>query len=249
MVEIDVGQVSKAKLKDLMLSLFGGEVDFFVIRDVQNAWDRKEWFEFLKSECQFVHDARHFDFSENLAISDWWEISYQPDKATSYAYSNTFQPFHTDNAWFSDPAPMNFFYMEKQADQGGEQYLYPLKELKKDLQNEAPGLFQKLTTKTVTIQKGNTDLKHETSIIDLDSDEIYWNYYRTHKEDAEVNSMCEEFFEFLGSKQESPSVVRLRCNSGDCFAFNDLKLLHARNGFKANEAFDRVLYQSMWRAQ
>src|SRR5205814_6664531 len=47
-----------------------------------------------------------------MTPADWWEISYQPEKATAYAYSKTRQPLHTDNAWFGDPAQINFFIMQ-----------------------------------------------------------------------------------------------------------------------------------------
>lgn len=247
MKEVNVGSVTKESIKDMLTNLFDRNAETIIFRDPENRMSKEGWFQFLKTDCAFQHDARHFNFSNELSFADWWEISYQPDKATSYAYSNTFQPFHTDNAWFADPAAVNFFFMERQASAGGEQYLYPLDAIKRDLQEETPELYEKLTTIPVVIQKGNTDLRNETCIIDLEKDEIYWNYYRTQKNDPAVGSMCEEFFQWLDTKLDSPSVLTVRCNSGDGFAFNDLKVLHARNSFNATEPRERVLFQSMWK--
>jgi alpha-ketoglutarate-dependent taurine dioxygenase len=183
-----------------------------------------------------------------MAPADWWEISYQPDKAQAYAYSKTRQPLHTDNAWFADPAEINFFIMRKQAVAGGEQTIYPLSRLIEDLSREDPGLFRDLTSVPVTIRKGDNDYYNRTPIIALaNTPRVYWNYYRTEKPTPEINAMCEAFFGYLEGKEATPSVEKIRCATGDCLSFNDLKMLHGRTAFVANEPRDRVLLHSMWK--
>lgn len=183
-----------------------------------------------------------------MAPADWWEISYQPDKATAYAYSNTRQPLHTDNAWFADPAEINFFIMQKQAVTGGEQTIYPLSRLIEDLSREEPALLSDLTSVVVTIKKGDNDYFNRTPIIARGAeDRIYWNFYRTEKPTVEIGAMCDAFFKYLERKEGTASVEKIRCESGDCLSFNDLKMLHGRTAFAAAAPRDRVFLHSMWK--
>lgn len=246
-MELTVSQLD-GSIKDAILGL-GENEDAIVLR----AGDRYrptrvEWAAFLRDECQLSLDMRHYSIEEKIVPDYWWEISNQPDKANSYAYSTTPQPFHSDNAWFADPAEINFFVMEKQAISGGEQLVYPVSRIIDDLHSVDVALFKDLTTTAVTIRKGGDDYQNVTPIITLDDGgRVYWNYYRTVKTDPFVNDLCERFFAFLKRQEESSSTYAVRCESGDSLAFNDQRLLHARNAFVAHQPRDRVLYQSMWR--
>lgn len=183
-----------------------------------------------------------------MAPADWWEISYQPDKALAYAYSNTRQPLHTDNAWFVDPAEINFFIMQKQAVTGGEQTIYPLSRLIDDLRADSPELLSDLASVVVTIKKGDNDYFNRTPIISMaDEKRIYWNFYRTEKPTAEIAAMCDAFFKYLERREGTSSVEKIRCESGDCLSFNDLKMLHGRTAFAATAPGDRVFLHSMWK--
>jgi alpha-ketoglutarate-dependent taurine dioxygenase len=222
--------------------------DVLLIPRGRNRFDLDEWRHFLAGDCGMTLDKRQFNFDQELEWVDWWEISYQPDKATSYAYSNTRQPLHSDNAWFSDPAEVNFFVMEKQAEEGGEGTFYRLSRLLEDLAKDEPGLLHDLTTMKVVVKKGDEDYLNHTEIIKLDPEpRIYWNYYRTQKQDPAVDRMCEEFFRYLEKKEATPSVDRIRAATGDCFCWHDQRLLHGRLAFKAMKPKDRIVFQSMWR--
>src|SRR6266850_358364 len=207
-----------------------------------------QWSEFLSRDCGFLHDRRHYNFSANLELADWWEISYQPEKAISYAYSKTRQPLHNDNAWFSDPAEMNIFVMKKQAPSGGDNNFYPLSRLLHDLEAEDGSLLHDLCHVPVTIKKGDGEHFNRTTIIVPGAEpRIFWNFHPTEKPTAEVQKLCDAFSAFLEKKEGTKSVERLRCASGDSFCFHDQKMLHGRTAFSASEPFERVLYQSMWR--
>lgn len=236
------------KIRETIVGLRNSE-EPFLIKKGALAHDRNWWINFFKNECRLKHDKRHYSAQEKLEIADWWEVSFQPDKATSYAYSKTRQPLHTDNAWFSDPAEINLFIMEKQSIQGGEQSIYPLTRLMNDLQSDEPGLFHDLTNVVVTIKKGDGDYFNKTSIINLGNNDpkIFWNYYRVERSSKEIEEMCEKFFKYLEKRESTSSVYYLATSTGDCFGFNDLKLLHGRTAFEAKEAFDRILIQSMWK--
>lgn len=226
-----------------------GSDDALVIRaGARRILTRAQWTALLQDECGMTLDARQYNYEEALVLEPWWEISNQPDKENSYAYSTTPQPFHNDNAWFSDPAEINFFLMEKQAVSGGEQLIYPVSRLIEDLSRLDAELLRDLTSTKVIIRKGGSDHQNVTPIITMhDGGRVYWNYYRTVKTETFVRELCERFFTFLEKQETSSSIYSVRCESGDALAFHDQRLLHARNAFVAHRPRDRVLYQSMWR--
>jgi len=244
--ELSLATASVQNLTDAVLGLKGSEIPI-LIRDTEKRHDLVFWQHFLKNECRLRHDQRHYQVDESLAYAAWWEISYQPEKASSYTYSKTAQPFHNDNAWFSDPAEINFFAMEKQAISGGEQIIYPISRLIADLDAYDKTLLHDLCNIQVTIKKGGDDFKNVTTIIAGDTDkQVFWNFYRTEKSTAAIDGLCKAFFKFLASKEDSSSTFKIHCNSGDCVAFNDQKVLHARTAFEASTPRERILYQSMW---
>ena len=205
-----------------------------------------DWYNLFSSI--YTKETRHFQFDLSLKHADWWEISNQPSKESSYAYSTTQQPFHNDNAWFSDPAEINLFYMKKQVPVGGEQLFYPVSRLLNDLQHDDPSLLQDLLNTPVTIKKGDECYENKTPILTLqDGGHSYWNYYRTVKDNAFIHSLCDRFFDYLSHKWLSSSVIVMKMMSGDTAVFDDRRTLHARNSFLATEPYQRVLFQSMWR--
>lgn len=248
LTEIHLDDAGLDEVSRAVLALENSD-DALVIRKGKNVQlSRSDWIHVLQDQCRMTLDMRHYSIEEEISLDHWWEISNQPDKERSYAYSTTPQPFHNDNAWFSDPAEINLFVMEKQAVTGGEQLIYPLARLIDDLQTSDPGLLSDLTSTSVTIRKGDGGAQNVTPIITLgDGGRVYWNYYRTVKDDESVRQMCERFFAFLKKQESSTSVYAVRCESGDSLAFHDQRLLHARTAFDARQPRDRVLYQSMWR--
>ena len=238
---------NKQVIKDAIIDLESSE-EVLMIRSGLNILDLPGWHDFLNSHPRLCEDRRHFNFENSLSLADWWEISYQPALASSYAYSKTRQPMHCDNAWFDDGAEINFFAMKRQADSGGEQFIYPLSRLLEDLSKLEPSLLNDLLTVPVKIKKGDGEYQHLTTILkDGNLIKCYWQFYRTEKKDPLVAKMCEYFFYFLQAQEATSSVYRVSCNTGDCMAFNDSLVLHGREAFEANEPFDRVLFQSMWK--
>ncbi|WP_165831898.1 MULTISPECIES: TauD/TfdA family dioxygenase [Gammaproteobacteria] len=208
-----------------------------------------QWYQFLTSLPFLKSDRRHFDVDSNLNERDWWRIEYDPNHDHTYAHSKTTQPFHTDNAWFANPPELNFFYLEKQAESGGHQLVYPIDRLLADLQKIEPELLNSLLNVEVTIQKGSELGGHRTPILKRMNEKttkVYWNYYRIIRETQEIEDMCDAFFKFLDVQMHSKSVERLTSKTGDAFCFNDGLLLHARESFTAYQFGDRALLQSMW---
>ena len=220
-----------------------------VIKGGLDLYNLDEWEKFLKNECGFKIDNRHPNYlSHKIEQYSWWEISYQPDKATSFAYSNTPQPLHNDNAWFKDGADFNFNIMKKQAISGGESTYYSVEKIISDLKKIKPSLLEKLATIPVTISKGNNDFSNHTTIISKKGENyrIFWNYFRINKDDLNIKKMVDDFFNFLKTQEESGFVNYSKFEAGDCFVWNDSLLLHGRKSFEAHKSFDRVINQSMW---
>ncbi|MFG1493931.1 TauD/TfdA family dioxygenase [Halobacteriovorax sp. ZH4_bin.1] len=248
MIELNAIEYNLNDLKMKIITL-GKEDhhDCLIIRNALNKYNIDEWSQFLTNICKLSRDTRHYQIDSTLVSADWWEISYDPLNSHTYAHSNTSQPFHTDNAWFQNPSPINFFIMKKQAITGGEQFIIPLDDLIDNLKLNNPELLNKLTSINVDIQKGTTDYKYRGPIINLEKKLIHWNYYRTNKENKTINNMCDEFFNYLKSSHVLDIIQTIKLNTGDALCLADVKLLHARNSYEANNKGDRVLLQSMWK--
>lgn len=254
-IEVNPQGLDKESIRSLILAT-ESRSQVLWIKGGLNYLSQEDWYSFLANDCNLQPDRRHFETHQNgnsddvrIKESDWWEISYQPEKANSYAYSSTSQPLHNDNAWFKDAAEINFNIMVKQALEGGASTIYPCWRLVQDLQNEDPELLHMLKTIKVTIRKGNDpSVGRETTILTLDgSCSSHWNYYRTVRDDNLVDEMCERFFEFLQDKERSNKLTRINLRTGDCLVWNDQLVLHGRDKFKATKKYDRILRQSMWK--
>lgn len=230
------------------IKALGKDGGVLLIRKGMELFDKEGWAKFLTDNCSLTLDTRQYNLAEQIEHSRWWEISYQPDKSTVYAHSNTRHPLHNDNSWFSDPAEINFFVIEKQALSGGAQSIYALDRLMSDLADDEPALLADLTSVEVTIQKGAGEYFNKTPIIKLRPEpNIFWNYYRTDKSDPAIKAMCDAFFAYLEKREKTSSVEFIQCDSGDCLCFHDQKVLHGRTAFTATKPFERILFQSMWK--
>lgn len=222
-----------------------------LIRNGLEILDENGWASLLEKDCGFSNDTRQFTTRSNYFTTRWWQIYYRPERSNAYAHSTTYQPLHCDNAWFQDPADINFFIMKKQAKEGGRQILYTLDKILNDLESENPSLLKDLSSTPVSIKKGDTEYVNNNTIIDLKGNfpRIYWNFYRTNKENKNVENMCNAFFEFLDNKikSNSTSIEYLDSKTGDCFCIYDTRTLHGREAFVANSSEDRLLLQSMWK--
>ena len=215
------------------------------IKEYEDLSTLEKYSKFIERELSFTNDKRQYMHDSTMDLITWATIAYDAEKAESYMYSKTKQPFHTDNSWFSDPAEMNFFYMEKQVEIGGEAIFYPLNRLIDDLSSDEPQLLEDLQNIEVTISKGEDEYFNKTTIIK--NDNIYWNFYRTIKTDRKVEKMCDHFFKFLEKKETSKSIIVHKMDTDDGFCINDLRVLHGRLSYEANEKNERILRQSMWK--
>ena len=237
----------KSNLDDVVFSLnqCSSGSNALVIKNILNSYSLKDFEEFLKFKMGYLNDDRQFNLKNFLNHSIWFSIYYNKEKNNVYTHSNTSQPLHNDNAWFSDPAEMVFLAFQKQASKGGENTIYPLERLLTDLERDEKQLLSDLQSIEVIIKKDVTGKYfNKTNVIKNDS--IFWNYYRTEKPNKTIERMCDKFFEFLEQKERTNSVEILKCDSNDILCFNDTKMLHGRTGFLAKKKEDRIIHQSMW---
>ena len=249
--EITMSQKSGC-LRDILaqqLLMYSRSEELVVIRSAMEHTDRDAVLRMMMS-LGFKHDTRQFHADSHALVDmDWWEIAYQPlPPSRAYTHSNTRQPLHCDNTWFSDAPELNLFVMEKQAPAGGEQVLYPISLLLADLKRDQPALLKLLVETAVVIRKGDEPgVWNETPILTLGPQpKVFWNYYRIQKDTSKIADMCECFFQFLEERMLSGDLPQLRAEDGDLFFFNDQLSLHGRMAFEATELAERVLLQSSW---
>ncbi|MFG1482365.1 TauD/TfdA family dioxygenase [Halobacteriovorax sp. HFRX-2_2] len=250
MHEIDATSLEQNTLINTLKSVVEkGTTPYVIIRNATKLYNEDEWLDFLTNNCNLKRDCRQFDADSNFLLTDWWTISYNPEKDYSYAHSKTPQPFHNDNAWFQDPAEINFFIMKKQSQIGGEQKIILVNDFVNFLKENNPILLNSLLTTQVKIKKGTTDNEYNGTILNNSNGEfeMHWNYYRTDKSNSKIEQMCDDLFNLLKQLETTKIVQTVRLNTGDGLCIADMKLLHGRNSYHAERKDDRILLQSMWR--
>ena len=216
-----------------------------VIKNALKIFSKEQWEKYFASKINLSNDTRQFNLKNLMEESTWWSIIYDEERDFAYTHSKTRQPLHNDNAWFSDPAEMVFLALEKQAVSGGETTIYLVDRLLNDLESDEKQLLDDLQNIEVKIIKDSSG-EHFNKTTILKEDMIFWNYYRTIKNDITIKSMCDSFFNFLELREATSSVDVYRCESNDMLCFNDTRLLHGRLAFNAKNKGDRIMHQSMW---
>jgi len=220
---------------------------FIIFNNAYKYYNEKWWVQNLKATNLINVDVRHFDPSTSkLQDSFFWSIKYKKDIENVYAFSKNRQPLHTDNGWFNNPPKISFFIMKKQAETGGESTILPLDILLKKLRQKNLSLLEKLISYEITLSKNSKVDLNKTSIINKEGNEIYWNYYRIDKKDANIKNLCEDFFEFLENMEIENEIDVIKFNENDCYMFNDTKFLHGRKSFGSSTIINRELLHSQW---
>jgi hypothetical protein len=240
------------EIPDLLRLCYSTGSPIIVRNAIKPGFDESNWLDKLTCIPFLRNDNRQFDATtKEFFTATWWQITNVSSKSKAYAHSTGPQPLHSDNAWFSDPAEINIFIMKQQAAKGGEQIIYPLKKLLRDLESEDPQLYCLLTTIPVVIKKGNTSHSNYTTIIKFDGNvpKIFWNYYRVQRTTGQIESMIDRFYDFLAKKVStcSDSLEYVHLESGDALIMNDITNLHGRTSFAASRDNERLLLQSMWK--
>ena len=236
-------------VKKFLLESINGSDCFFHLTEAIRFMPLEDWEKFLLDDVGLRIDLRQIDSAEIMHSVIWAKIEFDPEKSYSYQHSNTQQPLHSDNSFLPIQPKLNFFCMQKQSSQGGENFFYCASCLIEDLKCEQPNLLSLLTSTIFEFKKGGNP-SNFSEIISFDQSGkaiLNWNYYRIISNDSNRSKIVEPFHQFLQTK--IPCLPKILSRTGDIFFFNDTRLLHGRNSFLASHKGDRILLQSMWGAQ
>jgi alpha-ketoglutarate-dependent taurine dioxygenase len=175
----------------------------------------------------------------------WNDIRFDPALATTYRHSNTAQPLHTDGAYNANPPDIGFFFCQAQAKSGGRTLFLDGNYLCDTIERESPGLYADLRSVPVRYSKGEAP-GQTVPIIGWDSigPVINWNYYRfSPGQEPEVLRLRQAFFDYLDKRfVQTGDFAPLHLAAGDCMVFHDLRVVHGREAYEAEQAGDRCLW-------
>jgi hypothetical protein len=183
---------------------------------------------------------------------EWMDVRFEPDRLDAYRHAKVGQPLHTDGAYVArqDAREMVLFYMERQADEGGESLMIDAEGLARHAQAVAPELYVRLTTLPVKFGK-NSGAPRVTPILRTEAGrrKVNWNYFRVLPDQgAEAAALREDFRAFLETMIEQGQVPEFRLESGEALFFRDDEVLHGRRAFEAKESGDRLLWKTYFTA-
>ncbi len=208
-----------------------------LLKEVPQQTDYLGFYETLTDQLGVIVDADENEQSGQRSHNRWSDIRYDKSKATTFRYSNTRQPLHTDTAYTSYDNDVNFFFCLESAPVGGATYFLDGVQLVSILEIHAPQLLKNLKMNKVLFDKGAGEYRQE-KIISSDSEGLLlnWNYFRVSKENsADVRTMCEEFHHFLELRVvEGGLLEAVKLDIGECVFFQDRRVLHGRYSFLGN---------------
>lgn len=212
------------------------ESQITVLREAPLDLDADSFYRNLANQVGLLVDKEEDPYTGQL-VSGWNVIEYRPElNNTSFKYSNTRQPLHTDYGFISLNLDMTFFYCEQQADYGGATHFLNTELLIHLLQTYEPDLYGLLTTQSVMFGRpGNKVGSRTDKIISQDATGILlnWNYYRVSKENsAQVLEMTERFHQFLERRIVDAGLLdQVTLQKYEAVFFHDKRILHGRNSF------------------
>ena len=158
----------------------------------------------------------------------WTDIKYTPEKADSFAFSNTMQPLHTDGAYESNAPDVVFFFCLQPAKYGGATFFIDGKHLVSFLKENNPGLFSYLKETNVTFAKGD-DRKTARIILEDNSGPLLtWNYFRQVSDYL----LGRHFHDWLDQHiMRAGLCTPINLRRGDALFFQDNRVLHGRYAF------------------
>jgi alpha-ketoglutarate-dependent taurine dioxygenase len=178
----------------------------------------------------------------------WEDVRFEPDRADTYRHHKVGQPLHSDGAYVP-PAyaqEIALFYLERQAESGGESLFTDAAAVAERAQALNPPLYEALTTLSVHFGKAGLPGRTTTILSSRDGRlKINWNYFRVLPGQGEaVDRLREDFRLFLERMIEAGAVESFRLAAGDAVFFRDEEVLHGRRDFAAEQSGDRLLWKT-----
>ncbi len=183
----------------------------------------------------------------------WMDVRFEPDRGDTFRHHNVGQPLHTDGAYVADAKAreITLFYLERQADRGGESLFVDAETIEACARGRRPALYAKLTDLPIRFGKAAGANRVSTILRQEDGRrKVNWNYYRVLEGQGEaIAALREEFRVFLEDMIERGDVESFRLASGEAVFFLDEEVLHGRRGFAAEQSGDRLLWKTYFTRQ
>ena len=187
----------------------------------------------------FVPELGHFvnigeDSLGNSISKHLVNVQYDPQLSFTFQHSNTRQPLHTDAAYTSKSAEVNFLICEHNAHVGGATTFADVDDVRIILERFSPELLFEVENYEVFFTKGENQFKRCRILYFSESEwKVNWNYFRIAPENPPgVLKMCNQFHDFLENRVVGDDInFPILLKKGDGVFFHDDKVLHGRNVF------------------
>jgi hypothetical protein len=178
----------------------------------------------------------------------WMDVRFEPDRPDTYRHHNVGQPLHSDNAYHPPElaARLALFYLERQAEAGGESLFVDADTVEAYVQAHAPELHADLFALPVRFGKAGCAMRVET-VLSRQSGrlKINWNYFRVLPGQGEaVDRLRDAFAALLQRLVQDGAAQSFRLDAGDAVFFRDDEVLHGRKAYAAVNSGDRLLWKT-----
>ena len=187
---------------------------------------------------------------QTAADGGWMDVRFEPDRLDTYRHANVGQPLHTDGAYSSAGQDIGLFFLERQAEAGGESLFLDAETIVERLGAEDPELLARLMSTPVAFGKGSTAGTTSTILYrKAGRRKVNWNWFRVLPGQGEAIERLREDFRLLLERLVDEHVATAtRLQSGDAVFFRDDEVLHGRQGYTAKVSGDRLLWKTYFTA-
>jgi len=158
------------------------------------------------------------------------DIRYDPEKSSSFSFSSTRQPLHTDGSYEKNAPDITFFFCRESARHGGYT-IFMDNNILLDLISSS--LMSDLISLPVRHLKGNDEKIRPILIEKPEKLSWNWNYFRVEKNEKNQR-MIDQWKSLLDHLEQSQVADSVKLMPGDAVFFWDENQLHGRTAFFGN---------------
>jgi alpha-ketoglutarate-dependent taurine dioxygenase len=180
----------------------------------------------------------------------WMDVRFDPDRLDTYRHSNVAQPLHTDGAYRPYAQNIGLFFLERQAEAGGESLFLDAQAVVDWLSREDPELLSRLISTDVAFGKGRGPQVATPILYRKDGRlKVNWNWFRVLPDQGEaIDSLREAFRHVLERLVDEGVATAIRLHAGDAIFFRDDEVLHGRKAYAAEASGDRLLWKTYFKS-
>ena len=178
----------------------------------------------------------------------WMDVRFEPDRSDTYRHHNVGQPLHSDNAYHPAElaARLALFFLERQAEAGGESLFVDAETIDAYAQAHAPELRDALFDLPIRFGKAGGATRIEPVLSRrFGRLKVNWNYFRVLPgQGAAVDDLRATFAGLLQRLVQDGAAQSFRLEAGDAVFFRDDEVLHGRKAYAAVNSGDRLLWKT-----